>query len=89
MAAVELQRQADSPTLVVVVALRNNAVEERIAEDIVAIKYLATVDGCARWYWREAGANAELRSFFAKTSSRPVNLQISPRRTPSISYSMH
>lgn len=48
MAAVELQRQAESPTLVVVVALRNKAVEERIAEDILTVRYLATEDSCAR-----------------------------------------
>lgn len=80
MTLVELQRQPDSPTLAVV-TLRSNADEEIIGEDMFPNKDLARVVPRDAAHWKEAGANAEVRSFFAKTSSRLVNLQISPRRT--------
>jgi hypothetical protein len=49
MAAVELQRQIDKPTLAVVATLRSKDGEEMIEEDILTVfKYQATEYSCSR-----------------------------------------
>jgi hypothetical protein len=74
MAAVELERLIDRPTLAVVAALRNKD-EEKIFNDILTGIRIVDVDG----FGRETGINAELRSFSPRLLP-PSKLQISPRR---------
>ena len=65
MAAVELERLVDKPTLAVVATLRSKDDEKRFNDILSESLRLVDVDG----FGRESGTDAELRSFFAKTSS--------------------
>jgi hypothetical protein len=76
MAAVELQRQSDRPTLAVVAALRSNDGEEKRFRDILTFNSRLVVD--VEDGDRETGQRGD-EIFFRQDFFR---LQISPRREP-------